>query len=82
MGLETVELIMAFEERFGIRIPDEDATELSTPRSVTLYIMGTAVGTMMSRDEVARIVREVIVQETGTTEFDEDSHFVNDLHID
>ena len=82
MGLDTVELIMALEERFGIQIPDEDATELYTPRRVTDYIMGTPVGTVMSRDEIARLVREVIVQETGITEFDDDSHFVYDLNLD
>ncbi len=29
-SLDTVELIMAFEEEFGIEIPDEDAEKLTT----------------------------------------------------
>lgn len=29
-SLDTVELVMAFEEEFGIDIPDEDAEELRT----------------------------------------------------
>jgi len=29
-SLDTVELIMAFEEEFGVEIPDEDAEKLTT----------------------------------------------------
>ncbi len=29
-SLDTVELVMAFEEEFGIEIPDEDAEKLTT----------------------------------------------------
>ena len=32
-SLDTVELIMAFEEEFGAEIPDEDAEKLTTVRS-------------------------------------------------
>ena len=39
MGLDTVELLMAFEEEFGMAIPDADASELTTPRQVTDYVM-------------------------------------------
>lgn len=38
MGLDTVELVMAFEERFAITIPDEDAEKIVTPRDVIDYI--------------------------------------------
>ena len=82
MGLDTVELIIAFEERFGVKIPDKDAAELYTPRRVTDYIMRTAVGSVMSRDEVSLIVREVIKETTSINDFTEDSHFVDDLNLD
>jgi acyl carrier protein len=37
-SLDTVELVMAFEEEFGIEIPDEDAEKISTVGSVVAYI--------------------------------------------
>jgi hypothetical protein len=38
MGLDTVELVMGFEEAFGIAIVDEDAARLRTPRMVLDYV--------------------------------------------
>lgn len=39
MGLDTVELVLAFEEEFGITIKDEDAEKLTTPGAVANYVM-------------------------------------------
>src|ERR1700682_306265 len=39
MGLETVELVIRFEEAFGITISDEVASRMTTPRDVTDYIV-------------------------------------------
>ena len=39
-SLDTVELIMAFEEEFGAEIPDEDAEKLTTVGKVTEYLKG------------------------------------------
>ena len=37
-SLDTVELIMEFEEEFGIEIPDEDAENITTVGSAVEYI--------------------------------------------
>ena len=37
-SLDTVELVMAFEEEFGIEIPDEDAEKLQTVGDAITYI--------------------------------------------
>lgn len=38
MGLDSVELVLAVEEEFGITIDDADATRLATPRAVADYV--------------------------------------------
>ena len=37
-SLDTVELVMAFEEEFDIEIPDEDAEEITTVADAVRYI--------------------------------------------
>ncbi len=41
-SLDTVELVMAFEEEFGIEIPDEDAEMISRGKEAIEYIEGHA----------------------------------------
>lgn len=38
-SLDVVELVMAFEEEFGIEISDEDAEKVNTVEEVTKYIV-------------------------------------------
>ena len=41
-SLDTVELVMAFEEEFGIEIPDEDAEKITTIQDAVNYIKSNA----------------------------------------
>ncbi len=41
-SLDTVELVMAFEEEFDIEIPDEDAEEIGTVADAVRYIRDKA----------------------------------------
>jgi acyl carrier protein len=39
MGLDTVELVMAWEEEFGVPIPDAAAATMATPRDVIDWLV-------------------------------------------
>ena len=39
-SLDTVELVMAFEEEFGVEIPDEDAELMQTVGDAIRYLQG------------------------------------------
>ncbi|MBN1675294.1 MAG: acyl carrier protein [Kiritimatiellae bacterium] len=43
-SLDTVELVMAFEEEFGAEIPDEDAEKLTTVGAVIGYLKEKGFG--------------------------------------
>jgi len=43
-SLDTVELIMAFEEEFGAEIPDEDAEKLTSVGKVLEYLSSKGFG--------------------------------------
>ncbi len=63
-SLDTVELVMRFEEEFGIEIPDEDAEKIQSVRDAYNYIdqhKGKVIrlrspGPRCSRAEVARTI--------------------------
>jgi acyl carrier protein len=41
-SLDTVELVMAFEDAFGVEIPDEDAEKIRTVRDAIDYVTKNA----------------------------------------
>jgi len=41
-SLDTVELVMAFEEEFGIEVPDEEAEKLQSVGDVIAFVEKTA----------------------------------------
>jgi len=43
-SLDTVELVMAFEEEFGQEIPDQDAEKLTTVGAVIEYLKSKNIG--------------------------------------
>ena len=82
MGLDTVELVMAFEEKFGVSIPDAATAKLVTPRDVVDYLMANGAGGGRSREEVAQLVRQVIEEQCAVYDFTQDSRFIEDMHLD
>jgi acyl carrier protein len=43
-SLDTVELVMAFEEEFGVDIPDEDAEQMRTVGDAISYLKKKSAG--------------------------------------
>jgi acyl carrier protein len=63
MGLDTVELVLAIEEEFGVPIDDNDAAELTTPGQVTDYLfarLDRARNTCSSQARFYRLRRALV----------------------
>ena len=90
MGLDTVELVMRFEEDLGIDIPDAVAETLVTPRHVIDYALSRLEGTSSAdgapwtRERIAAVVRHATFDECAVPEhkYHEDAYFVADMGID
>jgi acyl carrier protein len=86
MGLDTVELVMAFEESFGFPFSDEAAARLRTPGDVIDYVVKelNARGNAPTRSLVAEIVRLRTLQQLGIKpkNYREDARFVEDFGAD
>src|SRR6476620_985616 len=59
-SLDTVELVMAFEEEFGIEIPDEDAEKITRVKEAIEYIEGHA-----KKKEASDLSRRVVITGVG-----------------
>lgn len=86
VGLDSVELVMAFEEEFAIAIPNEAAERLQTIGDVADYVTArlAAEGRPRDRDAVLALVCIITCDQCGTTldRVDETTSFVRDLGID
>ncbi len=85
MGLDSVELVMAFEDFFEIDIPNEVAAALQTIGDVTSYVCArlAADGRSCDRQDVLAMVCVITCDQCGTTldRLTEQTSFVNDLGI-
>lgn len=86
MGLDAVELVMAFEEAFDLSIPDKDAENLITVGDVQSYIFRQTRGRAdpPSEDEILDklkiIISDILSVEPG--QIQKDSKFVHDLGME
>jgi acyl carrier protein len=88
MGLDTVELLMAVEQEFGIEFPDSEAGKMERVCDMHQFV----VRTLQQRDEKAVIdadriwfrLREIIVAQLGVRpeEVTPTAHFIYDLRAD
>ena len=88
MGLDSVELVMAVEEEFGISISDADAQKMLTPKEVINFVESRRGLVSLpqpkgnpSRTEIAKTVKRLVIEQLGIPEavYGEDKEFVRDL---
>lgn len=86
MGLDTVELVMAYEEEFDIVITDASAEKLLTPRLTCELIESTLIsgGRPRSMSEIEELVRTITIEQLGVTEaeYHLDAEYVRDFGAD
>lgn len=86
MGLDTVELILVTEDRFGIEIPDPVAETLTTVGALHNFVVAELERTGRPRDadRVFTELRELICHHFAVEpeEVVAEASFVKDLHMD
>lgn len=86
MGLDTVELVMSFEEEFEIDIPDEVAQDLITVGSAVDYICAELVRRGRPADPLDIFLRvrkrTVDVANVDPKTITRSTKFVDDLRLD
>jgi len=80
------EFFAAIEEEFGVAAGDADSEVLQTPGDVIDFIVENSepsdgMADDEYRDHVAGVVGEIMARTLGVTRYDEDSRFVQDLHV-
>lgn len=80
------EFFAAIEEEFDVAAGDSDEALLQTPGDVIDFVVENTEPTdgMAGdeyRDHVAGVVGEIMARTLGVTHYDEDSRFVQDLHV-
>ena len=63
-SLDTVELVMAFEEEFGIEIPDEDAEKITRVKEAIEYIE-SGIKLILSPKSIRAFLTEIAPIEQG-----------------
>jgi acyl carrier protein len=86
MGLDTVELVMAIEEEFEIRIEDADAAKLAVMGDIHAYVVQALEkgGVTPDADQIWKRLTAVVVKQLGVKpeQVTRSAHIVYDLHAD
>ncbi len=86
MGLDSVELVMAFEDEFELTIPNDVAAMLMSIGDVVSWVTAQRawLGRPLPRDEVFDVVCRLTCEQCGTTRdrLTGNTCFVADLGID
>ena len=86
MGLDTVELVMGYEEEFDIPIPDAEAEKMRTPRHVGDFVerILTEEGRTIPREQIDQKIKEITIDQLGLREKEYwlDGRYVEDFGAD
>lgn len=86
MGLDTVELVMAFEEEFALEIPDAAAENMVTVGEAVDWIVGELkrLGRPVSPEDVFARVRKRTVEQSNVdpSRVRRETRFIDDLGLD
>jgi acyl carrier protein len=86
MGLDTVELAIAVEEEFDIKISDADAAKLGILGDLHNYVVEALRQKNETPDEeqVWQRIKKVVIDQLGVRpeEVTRSAHIVKDLHAD
>ena len=67
MGLDTIELVMAIEDRFGIAIPEAEAEKLQIVGDLSDYVVAALKrhDDQVDEDEVWERIVQIMVEQLG-----------------
>ena len=86
MGLDTVELIMSFEEQFGLEIPNASAEAMITVRDVRDFVVSeyARLGRPADSGEIFEKIRDITFNYANVRKdaIGLDTSFVDDLGLD
>ena len=87
MGLDTVELVFAVEEHFGVQIPDGDASKLETVGMLQSWLVNELSQrghTPVNLERTFAELRDLICRQTGVSpeRVVPEARFVQDLRMD
>ncbi len=86
MGLDTVELVMAFEEEFGIEVTNEVAEKMVSVRDVRDFVVAEIErhGGAVDPEDVLERIRTVTmkISNVDRSTIHLDTKFVDDLGLD
>nr|WP_038160423.1 hypothetical protein [Verrucomicrobium sp. BvORR106] len=86
MGMESVELVMAVEEAFGIAISDQDASTAKTAGDLRDLVLRALrdQGIQTDADQVWLKLKDIIVDQLGVSphQVTPETDFIRDLGVD
>jgi acyl carrier protein len=86
MGLDSVELVMAVEEEFGLEIPNSEAEKMERVGDMFQFISRTLRARGEATDDAViwKRLRDVIVEQLAVAPEDviPSAHFIRDLKMD